>query len=76
MNKKKLKLIMLKKDDTTIKLAEYLGINRTTLSSKINEYRGAEFTQKEIQMIKERYELSADEIVAIFFDKKVSCQDT
>lgn len=53
-------------------LAEYLKISRTTLSSKMNETNGAEFTQGEIQKIKERYKLNSKEVDEIFFDEKVS----
>lgn len=56
--------------DTGGSLADYLGISRSTLSAKINEK--AEFTQREITMIKTRYELSADEVDGIFFTVKVS----
>ena len=37
-----------------------------------NETNGAEFSQKEILAIKEKYNLTADEVVSIFFDEKVS----
>lgn len=72
MNKKKLKSIMTLNSDTGQTLADYLGISRSTLSAKINETNGAEFTQSEITAIKEKYKLTADEIEIIFFNKKVS----
>lgn len=72
MNKIKLKSVIIANNDTTTSLAKFLGIARATLSAKMNEYRGAEFTQKEIQMMIERYSLSSDDVVAIFFDEKVS----
>lgn len=72
MNKIKLKSVIIANNDTTASLAKFLGIARATLSAKMNEYRGAEFTQKEIQMMIERYSLSSDDVVAIFFDEKVS----
>lgn len=72
MNKIKLKSVIIANNDTAASLAKFLGIARTTLSAKMNEYRGAEFTQKEIQMMIERYSLSSDDVVAIFFDEKVS----
>lgn len=53
-------------------LAQYLGIARPTFSNKLNETRGAEFTQGEIRLIKERYNLSAEEVDMIFFNQKVS----
>ena len=72
MNKKKLESVMKLFDDTGQTLAEYLGIARPTFSNKLNETRGAEFTQGEIRMMKERYNLSAQDVDAIFFDSKVS----
>ena len=72
LNKKELEAEMKRYGDTGGSLAEYLGIARGTFSAKLNETNGAEFTQGEIAKIKERYSLGADEIVAIFFDEKVS----
>ena len=72
MNKKKLESVMKLFDDTGQTLAEYLGIARPTFSNKLNETRGAEFTQGEIRMMKERYNLTAQDVDAIFFDSKVS----
>lgn len=72
MNKLKLESIMKLNGDTGTSLAEYLGIARSTFSAKINETNGAEFTQSEISMIKERYSLSAEDVVSIFFTPKVS----
>lgn len=76
MNKKKLESVMKLFDDTGQTLAEYLGIARPTFSNKLNETRGAEFTQGEIRMMKERYNLTAQDVDAIFFDSKVSQKDT
>jgi hypothetical protein len=58
--------------DTGNTLAKALGISPQRFSAKINERNGAEFTQGEIMAIKERYNLSADDIDDIFFSKKVS----
>ena len=65
MNKALLESKMKLYGDTGGSLADYLGISRSTLSAKINEK--AEFTQKEITLIKRKYELSADEVDGIFF---------
>ena len=73
MNKKKLESVMKLFDDTGQTLAEYLGIARPTFSNKLNETRGAEFTQGEIRMMKERYNLTAQDVDAIFFDSKYGC---
>lgn len=72
MNKLRLESVMRLHDDTGQSLSEYLGIARQTFSNKINETRGAEFTQGEIRAIKEKYRLTAEEVDSIFFDQKVS----
>lgn len=72
MNKKALKSKMALFEDTGGKLAEALGISRQRLSAKMNETKGAEFVQGEIQIIKERYNLTPDEVSEIFFDGEVS----
>lgn len=58
--------------DTGTSLAECIGISRSTFSAKINETKGAEFTQSEIAIIKQRYSLNPDDVDAIFFSQKVS----
>lgn len=65
MNKALLESKMKLFGDTGGSLAEYLGISRSTFSSKINGK--ADFTQKEIALIKAKYNLSADEVDGIFF---------
>lgn len=70
MNKNLLESAMKAHGDTGITLARYLGIARTTFSSKINETKGAEFTQREIIKIKSRYGLDAESIDNIFFNGK------
>ena len=72
MDAKKLKSKMVLNGDNGGDLAEYLDISRTTLSSKINETNGAQFTQGEISKIKERYNLTGKEIDDIFFNIQVS----
>lgn len=76
MNKKKLESIMKLHGDTGTSLSIFLGIARSTFSAKLNETNGAEFTQSEIINIKNKYELNPNEIVEIFFNKKVSEKDT
>ena len=76
MNKSKLESVMKLHGDTGTSLSIYLGIARSTFSAKLNETNGAEFTQSEISCIREKYSLTADEIVEIFFDFKVSKKDT
>ncbi|CEO32944.1 hypothetical protein [Paraclostridium sordellii] len=72
MNKLLLKSKMILFGDNNGLLAEYIGISKQRFSAKINETKGAEFTQGEIRKIKNRYNLSAEEIEEIFFKNKVS----
>ena len=62
--------------DTNETLAEAIKITPNRLSSKITEWNGAEFTQSEIKVIKERYNLTNDEVDEIFFADDVSCEET
>lgn len=72
MNKKLLRSVMVLHDDTNATLAEALGITPQSLSAKMNETNGAEFTQGEITVIRIRYHLSAEKVIAIFFADTVS----
>lgn len=72
LNKLKLESIMKLHGDTGTSLARYLGIARPTFSAKINETNGAEFTKREISKIKDKYSLSPQDVVEIFFSQKVS----
>ena len=62
MFKSKMKLY----GDTNAKLAAAIGISPQRLSAKINETGGAEFTQGEIEKIKDRYNLTPDEVDSVF----------
>lgn len=66
MNKAKLKSVMALHGDTNKDIAELLNISEQSVSCKINE-NGTEFKQGEISKIAEKYNLSPDEVVAIFF---------
>lgn len=68
MNKLMLESVMKLHGDTGTSLAKYLGMARPTFSAKINETNGAEFTQGEIAMIRERYSLNAEDVIKIFFN--------
>ncbi|MCX4378471.1 MAG: hypothetical protein OSJ61_20210 [Lachnospiraceae bacterium] len=68
MDKLRLESVMKLHGDTGTSLAKYLGMARPTFSAKINETNGAEFTQGEIAMIKQKYSLSAENVIAIFFN--------
>lgn len=67
MNKNALESKMKLYGDNQERLAEALGLTRTSLNAKINS-RNASFTQQEISMIKTRYQLSASEVDNIFFN--------
>ena len=58
---------MVLNNDTNKSLAEFLNLSEQTVCNKINE-NGTEFKQGEIAMIKERYNLTADQISDIFFN--------
>ena len=66
MNKLRLRSIMALNGDTNRDLAEALGITEQSLSCKMNE-NGTEFKQGEITKIKDRYNLSPEEVDGIFF---------
>lgn len=53
-------------------LAEAMGMTRATLSAKMNEKNKASFSQPEICFIKERYNLTPEEVDLIFFATEVS----
>jgi plasmid maintenance system antidote protein VapI len=72
MNKKEFKAMMALYGDNLEALSEFLGVSPSTLSKKINERSGIGFTQPEIIKIKDRYQLSADQIDSIFFTHEVS----
>jgi len=72
MNKNLLRSKMVAHGDTGGDLAKALGISRVTISMKINNTNGADFTQGEIKKIIDRYNLSMDEVEAIFFGRIVS----
>lgn len=72
MNKLKLVGLMHENGDTQESLASAIGISLQRFNAKINETNGAEFTQGEIQSVKERYDLTAEAIDEIFFKSFVS----
>ena len=68
MNTALLKSKMVLFGDTNMTLGKALNIAYQTVSAKINNTNGAEFTQGEIKEIKKRYNLTATEIDQIFFN--------
>lgn len=69
MNKNELISILAKFGDTQKSLSKILGLSLSRTNAKINAFRGAEFTQKEIGVIKDHYNLSPEDINRIFFAK-------
>lgn len=67
MNKQLLKAHIVKNCDTQSELAKALGITLSRLSERING-RGTEFRQSEILLIKNRYNLTDEDVAAIFFN--------
>lgn len=72
MNKALLSSVMVKNNDTQGSLAEAMGLSLSRFNAKINERENAAFTQNEMAFIIDRYKLSDNEAVAIFFKNKVS----
>lgn len=66
MNKELLRSVMVLNGDTNRDLAEFLEISEQSVSNKINE-NGTEFKQGEIAAIRQRYNLTADQVTNIFF---------
>lgn len=67
MNKNELVSKMKKHGDRNEDLAKYIGVSPQRFSAKLNGTGGAEFTQGEIQKVKEKYNLTSEEVDAIFF---------
>ena len=66
VNKELLRSVMVLYGDTNKSLAAFLGISEQSVSNKINE-KGTEFKKGEILKIKERYNLTRDQVDLIFF---------
>jgi len=76
MNKSLFLSVMVKNQDTQGTLAKAMGLSLSRLNAKINERGGAAFMQTEIAFIIQRYGLTNDEAMEIFFASKVSCSAT
>ncbi len=70
MNSLEMKVAMKRNEDTQEKLAEALGLQVSGVCARINGH--IDFRTSEIEKIRERYNLSNDELVKIFFTTKVS----
>lgn len=76
MNPNELKAQMARYGDSNLKLAKALGISEATFSCKLNGKRNSCFTQTEIQTIIDRYKLTPDGVMVIFFASEVSDTET
>lgn len=72
MNKSLLKSAMAEYGDTQASLSAAMGISLSRFNAKVNERNNAAFTQTEISFIIERYRLTSDKAMEIFFAQKVS----
>ena len=72
MNIKLFKSKMVLAGDTNASLALALGITPQTNSAKLNGTHGSEYTRREIELIRNRWNLTAEEIDLIFFANEVS----
>ena len=70
MNPRLLKAAIARAGDTQCELAKYLGLASSYFNGKVNGH--TEFRAGEIRAIKERYNLTADEVDAIFFAEDLS----
>lgn len=67
MNKNKLVSVMKLHGDNQEDLAKKLKLSLSRTNAKINSTDGAEFTMGEMQKIRTLYQLTADEVMEIFF---------
>lgn len=71
VNINKLKGKIVENDLTIEKLADIIGINRSTIYRKLN-HEGETFTIKEANLIARALNLTAEEVNAIFFSQVVA----
>ena len=67
---------MKKHGDRNEDLARYIGISPQRFSAKLNGTGGADFTGNEMRKIKQKYNLTNEEMDVIFFASDVSSKDT
>lgn len=65
-----IKKLMIDKNISTNKLSSMLNIARSTLYRKLNGH--LDFSRKEIEIIMNEFKLSDNQVMKIFFTKKVS----
>jgi len=74
MNMNLLRSFMSKHGDNQKALADAIGLPQPSLSSRMNGH--TDFRQTEMEAIRKRYGLSAEDMQAIFFAMAVSNSDT
>lgn len=72
MNKNMYRSKMALYGDTNVTIANALGISPQRNSAKLNGTHGAEYTCGEIAVLRERWNLTAEEVDEIFFKTQVS----
>lgn len=70
MNPNELKAVMKRNEDTQEKLADALCLAVSGVNNRINGR--VEFRRSEINIIRQRYNLSAEDTVRIFFEDEMS----
>ena len=70
VNSLEMKVAMKRNEDTQEKLAEALGLQISGISARINGH--IDFRISEVEKIRDRYNLSNEDLVNIFFTTKVS----
>ena len=74
MNKNLLKAVIAKNGDTQSRLAEAMGMQISALSQRMSGQ--VDFRRNEILFIKQRYNLTSEEVDSIFFEELMSEKDT
>ena len=70
LNKRMLKSIMVANGDTSKDMCEYLHISTASVSLKMNGH--SPFSLKEISALVQRYDLTPEQVYAIFFEVMVT----
>lgn len=70
VNKNELKSVMVRYGDTMTDLGKYLGMTYTNVSKKLNGY--SDWTVSQVYAVKQRYNLTAEDIDRIFFRHECS----
>lgn len=74
MDRDLLRSVVVRNGDNMTKLADAMGLAQSALSNRV--HGKVEFRQNEMNFIRQRYRLSAEETERIFFTEIVSKKDT